>query len=68
MERNTCPFSFQQQFTDDILGTGLLLYLSPIWLSEFYHQILDRNMLAHAGYIDTLDDSHIAVIEVLTGT
>ena len=60
--------NLQQQFTDEILGTGLLLYLSPIWLSELYHQIIDCNLLAQAGYIDTLDDSHIAIIEVLTGS
>ncbi len=52
---------------DEILGTGLLVYLSPIWLSEFYHQILDSNLLAQAGYIDTLDGSYVAIIEVLTG-
>ena len=41
---------FKQQFIDDILGCGLLLYLSPAWLSELYHQVITTDLLAEAGF------------------
>ncbi len=30
-----------QEFLDGVLGSGLLVYLSPVWLSEVYDLITD---------------------------
>jgi len=30
---------FRDQFVDNILGCGLLIFLSPIWLDEIYHAV-----------------------------
>ncbi len=52
---------------DDILGAGLLLYLSPVWLSELYHQIINTDFLGRAGYHDTSEETKKILIKMLTG-
>ena len=37
--------SFQVQFVDSVLGSGLLLYLSPTWLSELYQQTVTSPLM-----------------------
>lgn len=58
---------FQKQFVDDILGCGLLLYLSPAWLKEVYRHVIQRDFLSEAGYHDTVNDTQTALVQVLTG-
>ncbi|KAK3098836.1 hypothetical protein FSP39_023524 [Pinctada imbricata] len=43
-ETSTPPVT-EKQFMDDILGCGLLLFLSPAWLNEIYRQICQHNIL-----------------------
>lgn len=42
----------EQQFINDLLGTDLMLYLSPYWLSEVFLQTIQMNFLESAGYRD----------------
>ncbi|KAI0235880.1 Brefeldin A-inhibited guanine nucleotide-exchange protein 3 [Lamellibrachia satsuma] len=48
-EEKSVPMT-EMQFIDEILGTGLLLYLSRSWLSEVFHHIISSDLLALAGY------------------
>ena len=38
----------QQQFIDDILNTGLLLYVSRAWLSEVFHLVINQDLFTSA--------------------
>ncbi|XP_023223516.1 brefeldin A-inhibited guanine nucleotide-exchange protein 3-like [Centruroides sculpturatus] len=40
----------EQQFVDEVHGSGVLIYLSATWLAELYQQILTINLLETAGY------------------
>ena len=44
----------QVQFVDSVLGSGLLLYLSPTWLSELYQQTVTLSLMdvAHLSMAD----------------
>ena len=44
---------FQKGFMDEILSSGLLLFLSPAWLSEVYQQITSASILESAGFDPT---------------
>ncbi len=58
----------QGQFIDDVLGTDLLVYLSPTWLSEVFLQVIQCDLLSQAGYMDKpLAFTDCALIELLTG-
>ena len=35
----------QVQFVDSVLGSGLLLYLSPTWLNELYQQTVTLSLM-----------------------
>ncbi|KAL3881297.1 hypothetical protein ACJMK2_027752 [Sinanodonta woodiana] len=39
----------ENEFLDSILGSGLLLYVSPGWLTEVYRAILDTDLLSVAA-------------------
>ena len=56
----------QQQFVDELLTTGLLVYLSPAWLAEVYQQVIKTNFLGEAGYHDN-EAEELPLIQVLTG-
>jgi len=43
----------QQQFTDDILSMGLLLYVSRAWLSHVFHQVIAQDLFASIDAADT---------------
>ena len=65
-------FIFQQQFVEELLTTGLLVYLSPAWLSEVYQHVIKNNFLAEAGYDfkrrrDPEEEMEQPLIQVLTG-
>ncbi|XP_075902214.1 brefeldin A-inhibited guanine nucleotide-exchange protein 3 isoform X2 [Nelusetta ayraudi] len=39
-----------KEFVRLIQGSGVLVVLSPAWIEELYQQVLERNLLAEAGY------------------
>ncbi|XP_041353818.1 brefeldin A-inhibited guanine nucleotide-exchange protein 3-like isoform X2 [Gigantopelta aegis] len=49
---STLPFN-EKDFMDEILSSGLLLFLSPAWLSEVYKQIISTSLLESAGFDPT---------------
>jgi len=49
----------QQQFIDDILNTGLLLYASRAWLSQVFHRVITDNLFT------SLADADIQVLTTL---
>ncbi|GFR02809.1 brefeldin A-inhibited guanine nucleotide-exchange protein 3, partial [Trichonephila clavata] len=40
----------EQQFIEEVHGSGVLVYLSATWLAELYQQVLAVNLLEEAGY------------------
>ncbi|XP_029652523.1 brefeldin A-inhibited guanine nucleotide-exchange protein 3 isoform X1 [Octopus sinensis] len=40
----------EEQFVDNVLNSGLVVFLSTSWLSEVYKQIISTNLLENAGY------------------
>ncbi|XP_043482060.1 brefeldin A-inhibited guanine nucleotide-exchange protein 3 isoform X2 [Leptopilina heterotoma] len=40
----------EEQFVEEVHGSGVLVYLSATWLSELYQQILACNLLEKSGY------------------
>ena len=56
---------FQEKFLDEVLGSGLIIYLSPVWLSKVYHQVIVVNLLEEAGLKENNMD--VALIHLLTG-
>ncbi|GIY54583.1 brefeldin A-inhibited guanine nucleotide-exchange protein 3 [Caerostris extrusa] len=40
----------EQQFIEEVHGSGVLVYLSATWLAELYQQILAKNLLEEGGY------------------
>lgn len=53
----------KETFVDNILNSGLLIFLSPSWLNEVYQQVMSRNLLGEAGY--EIDDES-PLISMLT--
>lgn len=51
-----------------IQSSGVLVVLSQAWIEELYHQVLDRNLLAEAGYWGSPEDHRLPLITTLTGT
>lgn len=51
-----------------IQSSGVLVVLSQAWIEELYHQVLERNLLAEAGYWGTPEDHALPLITMLTGT
>ena len=50
-----------------VQSSGVLLVLSQAWIEELYHQVLERNLLAEAGYWGSPEDRALPLITVLTG-
>ncbi|XP_043279234.1 brefeldin A-inhibited guanine nucleotide-exchange protein 3 isoform X2 [Venturia canescens] len=48
-ESRQVPIS-EEQFVEEVHGSGVLVYLSATWLSELYQQILACNLLEKRGY------------------
>ena len=40
----------QAEFVEDVLSSGVLVYLSTSWLAELYQQVLNCDLLQQAGY------------------
>ena len=43
----------QQQFIDEVLNTGLLLYASRTWLSQVFHQVIAQDLFASISAANT---------------
>lgn len=56
----------QEQFVEEVHGSGVLVYLSATWLSELYQQVLACNLLEKCGYNPHYTENN-ALINVLTG-
>ena len=62
----TCSFYvFQERFLDEVLGSGLIVYLSPVWVSSVYHQVINVNLLEEAGFGE--NNADVPLIHLLTG-
>ena len=48
---------------EDVLGSGVLVYLSTSWLAELYQQVVHCDLLHQAGY----SDQAASLISLLTG-
>lgn len=51
-----------------IQSSGVLVILSQAWIEELYHQVLERNLLAEAGYWGSAEDQALPLVTMLTGT
>ncbi|XP_061176274.1 brefeldin A-inhibited guanine nucleotide-exchange protein 3-like [Saccostrea echinata] len=51
--RTGCSSITEKDFVDSVLGCGLLLFLSPAWLREVYHQLTRRNLLQNVSTTST---------------
>ncbi|KAG9429339.1 brefeldin A-inhibited guanine nucleotide-exchange protein 3 isoform X1 [Apis mellifera carnica] len=55
----------EEQFVEEVHGSGVLVYLSATWLSELYQQVLACNLLEKCGYNPHYTENS-ALINVLT--
>ncbi|XP_020284178.1 brefeldin A-inhibited guanine nucleotide-exchange protein 3 [Pseudomyrmex gracilis] len=55
----------EEQFVEEVHGSGVLVYLSATWLSELYQQVLACNLLEKCGYNPSSTENN-ALINVLT--
>lgn len=55
----------QDQFVEQVHGSGVLVYLSSAWLSELYQFTLSSSLLERNGY-DSLQTDNVALINLLT--
>lgn len=58
----------QKDFIRLIQSSGVLVVLSQAWIEEVYHQVLERNLLAEAGYCGSLEDLALPLIIMLNGS
>ncbi|XP_064617857.1 brefeldin A-inhibited guanine nucleotide-exchange protein 3-like [Liolophura sinensis] len=65
-ESSIPPIS-EDWFVDSVLGTGLLLFLSPTWLSELYRLVITTDFLVEAGYVPDIEATRdVPLISFLT--
>ncbi|XP_039275830.1 brefeldin A-inhibited guanine nucleotide-exchange protein 3 [Nilaparvata lugens] len=55
----------EEQFVEEVHGSGVLVYLSATWLSELYQQVLVCSFLQQSGYSPASTDN-LALINLLT--
>ncbi|XP_066597342.1 brefeldin A-inhibited guanine nucleotide-exchange protein 3 [Prorops nasuta] len=55
----------EEQFVEEVHGSGVLVYLSATWLSELYQQVLACNLLEKCGYNPSSNENS-ALVNVLT--
>ncbi|XP_012218258.2 brefeldin A-inhibited guanine nucleotide-exchange protein 3 [Linepithema humile] len=55
----------EEQFVEEVHGSGVLVYLSATWLSELYQQVLACNLLEKCGYNPSSTENN-ALVNVLT--
>ncbi|XP_034951674.1 brefeldin A-inhibited guanine nucleotide-exchange protein 3 [Chelonus insularis] len=54
----------EEQFVEEVHGSGVLVYLSATWLSELYQQILACNLLEKCGY-NPVSTENCALVNIL---
>uniref|UniRef100_A0A1A7XUR6 KIAA1244 n=2 Tax=Iconisemion striatum TaxID=60296 RepID=A0A1A7XUR6_9TELE len=55
-----------KEFVRVIQSSGVLVVLSQAWIEELYQQVLQRNLLAEAGYWCSPEDRTLPLITMLT--
>lgn len=58
---------WQKDFVRLIQSSGVLVVLSQAWIEELYQQLLERNLLAEAGYCGAQEDHALPLVTMLTG-
>ncbi|XP_030603595.1 brefeldin A-inhibited guanine nucleotide-exchange protein 3 [Archocentrus centrarchus] len=64
--RTLTPVLSLKEFVRLIQSSGVLVVLSQAWIEELYHQVLERNLLAEAGFWGSREDHTLPLITVLT--
>ncbi|XP_035519746.1 brefeldin A-inhibited guanine nucleotide-exchange protein 3 [Morone saxatilis] len=64
--RTLAPVLSLKEFVRLIQSSGVLVVLSQAWIEELYHQVLERNLLAEAGYWGSPEDHILPLITMLT--
>ncbi|XP_029962135.1 brefeldin A-inhibited guanine nucleotide-exchange protein 3 [Salarias fasciatus] len=64
--RALTPVLSLKDFVRLIQSSGVLVVLSQAWIEELYHQVLERNLLAEAGYWGSSEDQSLPLITMLT--
>ncbi|XP_074531428.1 brefeldin A-inhibited guanine nucleotide-exchange protein 3 [Halichoeres trimaculatus] len=64
--RALTPVLSLKEFVRLIQSSGVLVVLSQAWIEELYHQVLERNLLAEAGYWGSPEDHTLPLITMLT--
>ncbi|XP_043992873.1 brefeldin A-inhibited guanine nucleotide-exchange protein 3 isoform X1 [Gambusia affinis] len=55
-----------KEFVRLIQSSGVLVVLCQAWIEELHHQVLERNLLADAGYWGSPEDRTLPLITMLT--
>lgn len=63
--RTLTPIPSLKEFVRLIQSSGVLVVLSQAWIEELYHQVLERNLLAEAGYYGCPEDHSLPLITML---
>ncbi|XP_053189544.1 LOW QUALITY PROTEIN: brefeldin A-inhibited guanine nucleotide-exchange protein 3 [Scomber japonicus] len=64
--RTLSPVLSLKEFVHLIQSSGVLVVLSQAWIEELYHQVLERNLLAEAGYWGSPEGHTLPLITMLT--
>ncbi|XP_065815350.1 brefeldin A-inhibited guanine nucleotide-exchange protein 3 [Labrus bergylta] len=64
--RTLTPVLSLKEFVRLIQSSGVLVVLSQAWIEELYHQVLERNLLAEAGYWGSPEEHTLPLITMLT--
>ncbi|KAF6731998.1 Brefeldin A-inhibited guanine nucleotide-exchange protein 3 [Oryzias melastigma] len=64
--RALTPLLSLKDFVGLIQSSGVLVVLSQAWIEELYHQVLEHNLLAEAGYWGSPEDLKLPLITLLT--
>uniref|UniRef100_A0A3B3UFF2 ARFGEF family member 3 n=1 Tax=Poecilia latipinna TaxID=48699 RepID=A0A3B3UFF2_9TELE len=64
--RELPPALSLKEFVRLIQTSGVLVVLCQAWIEELHHQVLERNLLADAGYWGSAEDRTLPLITMLT--
>ncbi|XP_042289309.1 brefeldin A-inhibited guanine nucleotide-exchange protein 3 isoform X2 [Thunnus maccoyii] len=64
--RTLSPVLSLKEFVLLIQSSGVLVVLSQAWIEELYHQVLERNLLAEAGYWGSPEGHTLPLVTMLT--
>ncbi|XP_035987291.1 brefeldin A-inhibited guanine nucleotide-exchange protein 3 isoform X1 [Fundulus heteroclitus] len=64
--RELPPVLSLKEFVRLIQSSGVLVVLSQAWMEELHHQVLERNLLADAGYWGSPEHRSLPLITMLT--